>query len=158
MHLIYNDVMYKNITQHIRKLTSTSSQATVTHVKRIFAEHGIPAQLLTDNGPQYGSNEFKDFIESYGIKHLTRSPHYPQANGSSERMVQTVRNRLTKCDEEGGDPYLALSSYRATPIDHHLKSPAELLTNRRFRTLLPMSNFSSLTPDSGQVKGPQTHF
>ena len=45
-----------------------------------------------------------------------------------------------------------LLSYRATPIDHHLKSPAELLTNRKFRTLLPMSNCESLTADSGQVK------
>ena len=129
----------------VRKLTSTSSQAIETHLKSIFAEHGIPAQLLTDSGPHYSSKEFKDFTESLPA-------HYPQANWSSERMVQTVKNILTKCDEEGGDPYLALLSYRATPIDHHLKSPAELLTNGRFRTLLPMSNRASLTPDSGKVK------
>ena len=67
-------------------------------------------------------------------------------------MVQTVENILKKCDEEGGDPYLGLLSYRATPIDHHLKSPAELLTNRKFKTLLPMSNRASLTADSGNVK------
>ena len=67
-------------------------------------------------------------------------------------MVQTVENILKKCDEEGGDPYLGLLSYRATPIDHHLKSPAELLTNRTFKTLLPTSNRASLTVDSGHVK------
>ena len=67
-------------------------------------------------------------------------------------MVQTVKNILTKCDEEGGDPYLALLSYRATPINHHLDSPAELLTKRRFKTLLPMSNRASRTADSGHVK------
>ena len=136
----------------IRKLTSTSSQAIVTHLKSIFAEHGIPAQLVTDNGPHYSAKEFQDFTESYGVEHITSSPHYPQANGSSERMVQTVENLLKKCDEEGGDPYLGLLSYRATPIDHHLKSPAELLTNRKFKTLLPMSNRASLTADSGNVK------
>ena len=67
-------------------------------------------------------------------------------------MVQTVKNILTKCDEEGGDPYLALLSYRATPISHHLDSPAQLLTKRKFKTLLPMSNRASCTADSGDVK------
>ena len=130
----------------IRKLTSTSSQAIVTQLKSIFAEHGIPAQPVTDNGPQYSSQEFKDFTESYGIEHhLTSSHHYLQANRSSELMVQTAKNIPTECDEEGGDPYLALLSYTVTPIDHHQKSPAELITDRRFRTLLPMSNRASLT-------------
>ena len=130
----------------IRKLTSTSSQAIVTHLKSIFAEHGIPAQPVTDNGPQYSSQEFNDFTESYGIEHhLTSSHHYPQENRSSELIVQTAKNILTKCDEEGGDPYLALLSYTVTPIDHHQKSPAELITDRRFRTLLPVSNRASLT-------------
>lgn len=136
----------------IRKLSSTTSQAIITHLKSIFAEHGIPAQLVSDNGPQYSAKEFQDFTESYGIEHVTSSPHYPQANGSSERMVQTVKNILTKCDEEGGDPYLALLSYRATPISHHLDSPAQLLTKRKFKTLLPMSNRASCTADSGDVK------
>ena len=66
-------------------------------------------------------------------------------------MVQTVENILKKCDE-GGDHFLGLLSYRATPIDHHLKSPAELLPNRKFKTLLPMSNRASLIADSGLVK------
>ena len=135
----------------IRKPTSMSSQTIVTHLKSIFAEHGIPAQPVSNNGPQYSSKEFKNFKESYGIEHFTSSSHYPQANGSSECIVQTVKNILTKCDEEG-DSYLALLSYRDTPIDHHLRSPAELLTNRKFRILLPMSNCESLTADSGQVK------
>ena len=46
-------------------------------------------------------------------------------------MTQTVKNTLRKCDEIGEDPYLA------TPVDHQLKSPAELLNNRKFRTTLP---------------------
>ena len=63
---------------------------------------------------------------------------YPQSNGSAERMVQTVENILRKCEEDKEDPYLALLSYRATPLNNQLKSPAELLTNRKFKTRLPM--------------------
>ena len=53
-------------------------------------------------------------------------------------MVQTVENSLQKCNETKEDPYLALLSYRATPIDHQLKSSAELLTSRKFKTRLPL--------------------
>ena len=121
----------------IRRLTSTTSSAVINHLKSIFAEHGIPTQLTTDNGPQYSSAEFKHFMNVYGVEHITSSPLYPQSNGFAERMVQTVENILQKCDENKEDPYLALLSYRATPLDHQLKSPAELLTNRKFKTRLP---------------------
>ena len=65
-------------------------------------------------------------------------PNVPQSNGFAESMVQTVENILQKCDETKDDPYLALLFYRATPLDHQLKSPAELLTNRKFNTRLPL--------------------
>ena len=124
----------------IRKLSSTNSPAIISQLKSIVAEHRIPAQLVTDNGPQHSAQDFKNFTTSYGIEHITSSPLYPQSNGFSERMVQTIKNVLEKCDEEGGDPYLGVLSYRATPVDHYLKSPAELLTHRKFKTLLPMAH------------------
>ena len=75
-------------------------------MKSIFAEHGIPSQLIKDNGPQYNCREFRQFTEAYAIEHITSSPLYPQSSGFAERMVQTVKNTLRKCDEEGEDPYL----------------------------------------------------
>jgi len=140
----------------IRKLGSavgsTTSPVVINHLKSIFSEHGIPAQLLSDGGPQYSSREFEEFVTSYGIEHIPSSPHYAQSNGFAERMVQTVENILLKCDENNEDPYLGLLSYRTTPVDHHLKSPAELLTNRKFRTTLPMAQRASLTRDGSDVK------
>ncbi len=94
---------------------------------------------MTDNGPQYASRDFKQFTSAYGFAHITSSPMYPQSNESSERMVQTVKDILKKCDEEGSDPYLGLLSYRTTPVSHHLKSPSELLNHRKFNTTLPVA-------------------
>ena len=71
----------------IRRLTSTTSSAVINHLKSIFAEHGIPTQLMTDNGPQYSSAEFKHFMNVYGVEHVTSSPMYPQSNGFAERML-----------------------------------------------------------------------
>jgi len=142
----------------IRKLgsavgsTTCTSPVVINHLKSIFSEHGIPAQLLSDGGPQYSSHEFEKFVTSYGIEHIPSSPHYAQSNGFAERMVQTVENTLLKCEKNNEDPYLGLLSYWTTPVDHPLKSPAELLTNRKFRTTLPMAQRASLTRDGSDVK------
>ncbi|PFX13349.1 Uncharacterized protein K02A2.6 [Stylophora pistillata] len=136
----------------VRKLTNTTSRAIINHLKSIFAEHGIPECLTTDNGPQYASQEFCDFMETYGVEHVTSSPMYPQSNGSAERMVQTVENILKKCDNEGEDPYLGLLPYRTTPISSNLKSPAELLNNRKLRTTLPMPKRVSVTDSTSKTK------
>jgi len=123
----------------IRQLNSTTSAAIINHLKSIFSEYGIPSRIITDNGPQYSCKEFKAFATSYGIDHVTSSPLYPQSNGYSERVVQTIENILKKCYEHGEDPYLGILSYRTTPVDNNLKSPAELLNNRRYKTTLPSS-------------------
>ena len=68
-------------------------------------------------------------------------------------MVQTVKNTLCKCDEEGEDPYLGILSYRTTPVDHQLKSHSELLNNRKFRTTLPTTQRALLAGiERDQVK------
>ena len=43
----------------VLKLTSTTSTAIVKCFKALFAVHGIPTVLMTDNGPQFDSIEMK---------------------------------------------------------------------------------------------------
>ena len=121
-------------------LRKSTSQEVINHLKAIFARHGIPETVISDNGPQYSSAEFAKFAEDWGFTHITSSPKYPQSNGEAERMVQTTKNLLTKSD----DPYEALLAYRATPLENGF-SPAELCMGRRLRTTLPTTP-SKLTP------------
>ena len=74
----------------VQTLTSTTSTSVIRALKAIFSRHGIPATLVSDNGPQYSSQEFLAFSHEYNFTHTTSSPHYPQSNGLSERMVRTV--------------------------------------------------------------------
>ena len=120
----------------IAKLSGESSSNVIKHLKSIFARHGIPQEMFTDNGPQYSSREFSKFAENYGFIHTTSSPRFPQSNGEAERGVQTVKNLLKKSD----DPYLALLIYRSTPLPNSNYSPAELLMSRKLRTNLPILN------------------
>ena len=65
-------------------------------MKSMFAKHGIPVKVMSDQGPQYSSSEFEDFAKMWGFEHQTSSPYYPSSNGLAERTVQTVKNILKK--------------------------------------------------------------
>ena len=123
----------------VQRLTTTTSSSIVRYLKTIFARFGIPATMVTDNGPQFDSQEMKEFAQTYDFHHITSSPYYPQANGLAERMVKTVKKLL----EDTADPHMALLSYRATPLPWCGLSPAELLMGRKIRTDVPQvkSNF-----------------
>ena len=88
----------------IAKRTSTTSTNVITHLKSVFARHGIPQVLISDNGPQYSAGAFEKFAKEYGFQHQTSSPKYRQANGVAECAVKTVEQLLKK----NKDPYLAL--------------------------------------------------
>ena len=91
----------------VAPLNRTTAEEVILHTKSIFARHGIPEVVVSDNGPQYSSEAYANFARKFRFEHITSSPHYPQSNGEAERAVQTVKNLIKK----DGDPYLALLSY-----------------------------------------------
>ena len=111
-------------------LTSTTSAAVILQMKSIFARHGIPLVVRTDNGPQFASSEFVEFARKYGFKHQTSSPTYPKSNGMAENGVKTVKSLLKKAIDAKEDPYLALLNYRTAPLECG-KSPTDILYNGR---------------------------
>ena len=56
--------------------------------------YGIPTQLVSDNGPQFTSEEFASFMKRNGIKHIRSAPYHPSTNGTAERFVQTFKKAM----------------------------------------------------------------
>ena len=122
----------------VRKLGKTTSMAVITQMQQIFGEYGIPCTIISDNGPQYASEDFRKFAEDWGINHTTSSPRFPQSNGFIERTIQSVKATLKKARQAGTDVNMALLCLRSTPIDSKLPSPGELLNKRKLRNNLPV--------------------
>lgn len=122
----------------VARLEDLSSQCVIRHLKDILARHGVPLELVSDNGPQYSSEVFRKFSECYGFKHTTSSPNYPKANGLAESSVKIIKNVLKKAYYAKTDPYLALLNQRNLPKDGN-PSPANLLFNRNLNDRCPVS-------------------
>lgn len=111
-----------------------------------FSVHGIPCRLLSYNGPQFSSREFRSFAEEWNFHHVTSSPHFPQSNGLVENAVKQAKNMLDKCKRDGSDHLLGLLNVRNVPRDQVLGSPVQRLMSHRSRCLLPVSCKKLLAP------------
>ena len=56
-------------------------------------------------------------------------------------MVRVVKGIMEKAEESGSDPHLAMLIYRATPIRPGQLSPGEMLSERKFRAILPIHQY-----------------
>jgi transposase InsO family protein len=53
---------------------------------------GATPRIISDNGPQFISRDFKEFIRLSGMTHVKTSPYYPQSNGKLERYHKTIKS------------------------------------------------------------------
>ncbi|XP_049519492.1 uncharacterized protein K02A2.6-like [Dermacentor silvarum] len=118
---------------------STTSEATVDRLRELFARFGFPETIVTDNGPQFTSEEFKLFVKELGCRHVLTAPYHPSSNGLAERFIQTLKNALRK--SSGADTlqlrlHKFLLNYRNSPHSTTNESPANLLLGRRLRNQL----------------------
>ena len=78
----------------IERMTTTTSARTIETLQNLFARYGVPAQLVSDNGPQFTPEKFQQFLKRNGIKHITSAPYHPATNGLAERCVQSFKNAM----------------------------------------------------------------
>ena len=92
-------------------MSTTTATATIKQLVRcMFAQHGIPETVVSDNGPQFTSDEFTQFCLRNGIHHVLVTPYHPSSNGLVERAVRTIKNGIQKMVEGNLHAAKALSS------------------------------------------------
>jgi len=125
----------------VRKLTNQTAGHVISLLKTILAEYGIPATAYAVQGTQFMSKECKEFTFQYRFQVQHSSSRYPQSNGFIEAMVKLVKSIMEKAEESGSDPHLAMLIHRTTPVRPGQLSPAELLTQGKYRALLPIRQY-----------------
>ena len=128
-------------------MSTTTSAKTIEVLRKIFATHGLPLKIVSDNGSAFTSQEFQTFMEQNGICHITSAPYHPSTNGLAERAVQTFKRAIERMGDRPIQERLSifLLTYRLTPHSTTGVAPAELLMGRRPRSLL-----DNLHPDLSQ--------
>ena len=130
-------------------MPKTSTARTISVLRKLFATHGIPEQIVTDNGPQFTSEDFANFVKSNGIQHSLSSPYHPASNSEAERFVRTFKEAMKTSKNNG----LTLAhrmnnfllTYRTTPHSTTGTPPSELLMGRALHT-----HWDIMKPDVGQ--------
>ena len=87
-------------------------------MKRQFARHGIPDELITNNGTEFESHKYLRFTQEYGFT-IVKSAYYSRVNGKAE--------------------------YRNTPQQGYNYLPAQCLMSRRHKDIIPTADHQ-LTP------------
>ena len=73
-------------------MPSTTATKTIEALLRhIFASYGSPLQLVSDNGLQFSSEEFKEFLVHNDIKHLHSAPYHPATNGLAKVFFSVIK-------------------------------------------------------------------
>lgn len=72
---------------------ASTSTPDIKALRLIFATHGLPDTVVTDNGTAFTSDEFQQFLQGNFIWHIRSTTFHLAMNGQAERMVCTTKVR-----------------------------------------------------------------
>ena len=120
---------------------STNWDSMLPQLQKITSLWGCMDTIITDGGPPYDSQKFKDYMVTQGIQHHICTPENPQANGFVEVFQKVIVKIIHTAVVTKEDPKAAvekyLMTYRAAPHKTTGKSPYELMFRRKMKTKLP---------------------
>ena len=116
-------------------MSTTTAEKTIEVLRHIFASHGLPMQVVTDNGPQFTAKEFAMFLRNNGVKHIRT---IPASNGLAEHFVQSFKHALQASRNDGRSLLHSIATFllthRRTPPAMTGVAPCSLFLQRKLRT------------------------
>ena len=126
-------------------LRDGSASEIVSCLRSLFARQGFPARVISDNGTQFTSAEFTDFLKGCGVKVVHSSLYYPQGNSTIERLHGSIKSKLRRMRYESSVPLQQaldniLYTMRSSPNDVNGFTPFFRLYGREMSTRLSKLN------------------
>nr|XP_006824094.1 PREDICTED: uncharacterized protein K02A2.6-like [Saccoglossus kowalevskii] len=141
-------------------MKTVTSEKIIERIDSHFSSHGYPIGLKSDNGPQFISEEFENYLEECGIRHKHTTPLWPQANREVERQNRSLLKVLKIAQLQKRKLHKELNkfllAYRSTPHTTTGMSPAEAMFKRKLRTKLPETGENRLREDDRMIRDRDT--
>lgn len=116
--------------------TTTAADCAAAIIHHWIPQHGVPAHVTTDRGPQFTSALWSHICHLLNITHHPTTAYHPQANGLVERfhrkLKAALRARAAQQDWFLHLPWILLS-FRTTPAENSNLSPAQALYGRQLQ-------------------------
>ena len=149
-------VVMDSYSKWLDPVNSANSSVNIEKLKILFATHGLPEIVVSDNASCFKSEEFGIFTRKNNICDITGSPYHLQTNGVVERCVKSFKQSISKLLEtninnESIQTLISrlLITYRITPHSTTGVSPAELLMGRKLNNaLFPKNKYREKIQDS----------
>ena len=134
--------------------TDITTRKIKSWLSQIFARYGNPSKIITDNGPQFKSEELKNFLQDRDIFQEFTPVYTPQQNAFVESFnrylkhgVQTFENSHLSWEENLNQ---LLAQFRSTSQEADEKSPAEKFLGRQHRLPFQIVRFRTRRGESGE--------
>lgn len=130
----------------VKLVNNYNTYNVIAELRVLFAQFGLPKNIVSDNGPPFNAHEFKKFWEANGVNVLNSPPYNPESNGTAERGVETAKQSFKKYmldpkNERKNKKFMIdnfLMNYRNTPCTVTQCSPSDLIFKYKPRTLLDL--------------------
>ncbi|XP_031354229.1 uncharacterized protein K02A2.6-like [Photinus pyralis] len=117
--------------------SAPNTELTIEYLREVFSRFGIPRIIVSDNATIFTSDRFTSFCSNNGIKQCFSAPGHPATNGTAERAVRTLKQRLAALADSPIPHHIKLHeilfTWRSTPLNSG-STPAELMLGRPMRT------------------------
>ena len=124
-----------------------SKEATAAELVKIlklqFSTFGVAENFSSDDGAQFRSQTFQQFLKLWGVTHRVSSDYNPHSNLRAESAVKTAKRLITDNTRADGSPdwdkvLRAVMQHRNTPLNDINISPAQIIFGRPVRDFLPV--------------------
>uniref|UniRef100_A0A7E4VZN6 RNA-directed DNA polymerase n=1 Tax=Panagrellus redivivus TaxID=6233 RepID=A0A7E4VZN6_PANRE len=139
---------------------STATGVTIAELRKLFACHGYPEVLVSDNCPVFTAKAWAEYMQDCGIEHVLTPPYHPQSNGEAERFVRTFKEAMRKAEPNQRTLGMALNDflmlYRATVHPATGMAPCQALMGRQICT--PLAVMTRCMDQKAQKESPSEYY
>ena len=120
----------------IHSCNTITSASILRWLDELFCDFGLLSQIVTDNGHQFTSDLFTQYLAERDIEHIRATPYCLQSNGLVERFNRILKSGIQALTREGVSWTVGLHqlliNYRGTAHGADNASPAAHLFSRHY--------------------------